>query len=144
MQVFFCKRTPKYMQDFAFHAMEDLGITSLRGELRIQIVRRVEGDCYGQCYGNDREVDIQVATRMMHEPISRENKLLTIAHELVHARQCLRRELVRTKEGNEWHGADISYLESSVPANLSHGMPWETEAFGLQQGVVDRWYTPQV
>jgi hypothetical protein len=139
MQVYFSKRFPKYLEEFAYFAMNDLGISELRGEIDIKMKRRIDGDCFGFCLGNDRQVDIQIATHMCGEPISRTNKLLTVAHELVHARQCLRRELfVNAKGETVWQGADQSHNTEALQS--SHGVQWETEAFALQQGLVDNWY----
>lgn len=139
MQVYFSKRFPKYLEEFTFSAMDFLGVSNLRGEVRLQMVRRLDGDCYGSCLGNDREVDVQIATTMMGEPISRDNKLLTVAHELVHARQCLMRQLYIDPKGQTvWNGPDHSHCAKSV--ERSHGIPWETEAFALQKVIVENWY----
>jgi len=139
VQVYFSNRFPKYLEDFTYSAMDFLGVSNLRGEVRIRMVRRLEDDCYGSCLGNDREVDVQIATTMMGEPISRTNKLLTVGHELVHVRQCLMRQLyIDAKGATVWNGADYSYCEKSV--ERSRGLPWETEAFALQQSVLDNWY----
>ena len=139
MQVYFSKRFPKYLEDFTYFAMNDLGIAGLRGEINIKLKRRVIDDCFGFCLGNDREVDIQISTHMCGEPISRNNKLLTVAHELVHARQCLRRELfVNSKGETVWVGPDQSHNTEALKS--SKGVQWETEAFALQQGIVDNWY----
>lgn len=57
-----------------------------------------------------------------------------LAHELVHVKQYLNKELLELPYGAMWHGKvypldDIDYLDE----------PWEVEAFGREVLLMERW-----
>jgi hypothetical protein len=137
MYVDYSKRFPKYLEEFAEYSMEHLGIFELFGEISITLKKSVEDNCYGWCHGNCQTVEVYIATHILGTPISRENRLLTVAHELVHARQFLRKELYDSTSGKTiWRGTE--YIRSREEQE-----PWETEAFHLQQVVYDKFLSLQ-
>ena len=83
MQVYLSNNMPKYMEEFAYFAMMYLGIHKLRGEIEIKLSKRnLAEESFGLCWGDRRECEVQIASKQWGEPVSRENKLKTIAHEL--------------------------------------------------------------
>ena len=73
------------------------------------------------------------------KPITRENKLKSVAHELTHARQYLKRELVAKDELTDgpmakWCGKDMPY-EYATEQNE----PWEVEARLMEEKIYLKW-----
>jgi hypothetical protein len=116
--------------------MEYLGLNSLRGEVNICLKKSLDDDAFGLCWGDDREIEIWIASSQFGVPISRENKLRTIAHELVHARQYLRRELkgyCDKTNSTRWKGMQYRYKDDESDT------PWELEAHKYELIVYDAW-----
>ena len=138
MQLLFTRNAPNYMTEFATFACRYLGLDRLRGSIEIDYrYGALDEECFGQCWGDTRECEIQIASKQWGEKISREEKLMTLAHELTHARQYLTRELV-AKNSDEyvsrWRGKDVPY----DPATEST-QPWEVEASEYEQLIYDAW-----
>lgn len=137
MRVFLSKNMPKYMVDFIDFATGYLGIDRLRGELHITLRRTLEDESYGLCWGDRREAEILIASRQWDEPVSRENKLKTLAHELTHAYQYLTGSLVAGDLGDymsNWHGDLISYTPEDDDQT-----PWEREATDYEERIYEAW-----
>lgn len=134
MQLYLSNRVPEYMADYAYFACGYLGIDKLRGEINLNTVTRYKNDpsCRGLCWGDDREIEIQIANRAYNQPLSRKEKLLTVGHELVHARQFLTRDLV-ADEHTKWKGKRFKH-----PKN-EYNTPWEREARKLEKEIHKAW-----
>jgi hypothetical protein len=134
MNLYLSKNMPAYMKMYADFASNYLGLDKLRGDVYLKLkYGNIEGDSYGLCWGDNYSAEIDIATKTMGVSISREDKLKTVGHELVHARQYLKRELVApnaSKNCEKWHGVDIVY----EPKNESK-MPWELEANELENEI---------
>ena len=70
----------------------------------------------GSCYAVDNEVFIEAES------------LLALGHELVHAEQLINNKLDLEKQ--TWKGKH--YMHSKV-------QPWEQQAYGLEQKILDTW-----
>jgi len=125
---------PAYMRVYADFASNYIGLDKLRGEVCVKLkYGTIDYDSYGLCWGDNYGAEIDIATVTCGESISREDKLKTLGHELVHARQYLKRELVAPnapKHCEKWHGVDIVY----EPKDESK-MPWELEATRLEDEI---------
>jgi len=73
---------------------------------------------YGYCYGNDRLVDIEICRTQ-----SWEEQLQTLAHEMVHAKQFFRKELI---DGYIYKGRNYWKCE------YEH-QPWEKSAHAKEE-----------
>ena len=138
MQLSQSKNMPKYMDDFIRYACVYLGLDKLRGEIHISYRTRLEGECYGMCWGDRQECEIQIASQTFGETISREDKLKTIAHELVHAYQYLTGKLKCDPENLDidkewsslWEGKQYRYMPDDEKSK-----PWEIEAVHFENEV---------
>ena len=134
MNLYLSKNMPAYMRVYAEFASNYIGLDKLRGEVCVKLkYGTIDDDSYGLCWGDNYGAEIDIATRTCGESISREDKLKTLGHELVHARQYLKRELVApiwNKHCERWQGIDMMY----DPVNES-SMPWELEATKLEDEI---------
>ena len=134
MNLYLSKNMPAYMRVYADFASNYIGLDKLRGEVFVKLkYGTIDDDSYGLCWGDNYSAEIDIATKTMDETISREDKLKTLGHELVHARQYLKRELVAPKAPSHcerWKGEHIKY----DPVNEMK-MPWELEASKLEEEI---------
>ena len=134
--------TPKYLTEFANFACQYLGLYKLRGDIEVEYkYGALEEDVFGLCWGDSRECTIHIATKQWGNPIGRKEKLMTLAHELTHAKQYLTRELIAGDTDEyvtRWHGKDIHYNPKT-----EKNQPWETEASKYEQLIYDAWIESQ-
>ena len=138
MNIDFCNRTPLYLERFTFFAAKQIGLDKLRGDIHLSYYPTLENDSYGLCWGDGKEVEIHIASKMSDRKVSKIDKMKTVVHELVHARQFLRRELSLGGGDDEcnWHGRLFRY----DPKNESEA-PWEVEAVSVEQPIYEAWLT---
>lgn len=134
MQVYLSNNMPKYMVDFTYFAMMYLGMDKLRGEIEVKLSKRnLAEESFGLCWGDRRECEVQIASKQWGEPVSRENKLKTIAHELTHAHQYFTGRL-KAKDDVLWKGNQIEY-----DVKDEESMPWEVEAREYEEEIYKAW-----
>lgn len=125
---------PAYMRLYADFASDYIGLDKLRGEVFVRLkYGTIDDDSYGLCWGDNYAAEIDIATVTCGESISREDKLKTLGHEMVHARQYLKRELLPPKAPllcERWHGINIYY-----DPRIESDMPWEREATELENKI---------
>lgn len=138
MQLYLSDRMPKYMVDFINFASAELGLDKLRGDCTVLLKGTLDGESFGLCWGDRREAEVHIATRQWEQPVSRENKLKTIAHELTHAYQYLTGRLKceqgTTRFKSVWNGQEYNY-DPLDEVNL----PWEYEANQMEAIIYDKW-----
>ena len=141
MRLFFNRQTPVFMREFAEFAARDLGIDKLRGEVEIRYVYgELEANSYGLCWGDGSEAEIHIAAKQFGKPVSREDRLRTLAHEMTHARQYLKRELITSEDDTKnvgvakWCGHPTLFN----PAD-EHDTPWEVEARLMEEKIYMKW-----
>ena len=137
MQVYLSSNTPKYMSEFAHFACKWLGIDKFRGEIYIDLKQTLEEESFGLCWGDRSICEIQLASRQWGEPVSREDRLRTLAHELTHAHQYLTGHLVPGETGefkSVWLGEEVKYS-----AEDEDQTPWEQEASTVEERIYDEW-----
>ena len=136
MQLYLSEGTPKFLEDFAHHAMSHLGIDRLRGEINIYYCKKLEEESYGLCWGDRREAEIHLAHTQWGETLSREDRMMSLAHELAHAWQYLTGKLVADPDRfvAKWEGTNIEY----TPENEKY-MPWEIEAVEYENRIYASW-----
>ena len=137
MRVYLSRNMPTYMEEFVDFAVEWLGIDKLRGELNIELKQTLESESFGLCWGDKREAEIHVATKQWGKPITRENKLKTLAHELTHAHQYLTGHLIPADEGvfqSRWLGEAVSYTPETDDQT-----PWEVQATACENRIYEAW-----
>ena len=138
MQLYLSKNMPKYMAKYVWHSCRILGLDKLRGDITVLLKGTLDGESFGLCWGDRREVEIHIATRQWGQPVSRENKLKTISHELTHAHQYLtgrlKCDMTETNFKSTWLGQEYSYAPED-----EFRLPWEYEANEMEQIIYDKW-----
>ena len=137
MQLYLSKNMPKYMVEFVSFAGEWLGLDKFRGNLHIDLKQTLEADSFGLCWGDRGEVEMHIASKQWGSPVSREDKLKTIAHEMTHAHQYFVGHLVPGEQEDfqsMWLGEKVEYN----PEN-EHLTPWEVEASEVENRIYERW-----
>src|SRR5210317_119426 len=113
--------------------LKALNIHRLQRELTVQFVTECEGQVLGYCWGDTDEVIVQSSRESCGEKQSFIEMMKVLTHEMVHARQLLRKQLTNTGCHRTWNGkaADhYSYEES----------PWEIEAYELEESLFNKWF----
>ena len=129
-------KRPFYFSDYAYAACAYLDILSLSGkEIIISLKKYLESDAYGICFGDDESVEIHIALTQFGKPISRQDKLSTLGHELVHAKQYLLGHLQNAVDGDNemgvWKGTRYLWTDNSDE------LPWEQEAYRLEKEIYE-------
>jgi len=87
----------------------------------IRVANVLEDCCYGLCLGDKKGAEIELARidPLTGKPLTLSKMMLTLAHELVHAKQFLKGEL--SPQMKNW---------KTVPTDLPYSrQPWEREAY---------------
>lgn len=98
-------------------------------DVTVQFVTACEYQEGGFCIGDKNEVYITVGKQSMDIPYTFDEIMITLCHELVHAKQCIKGEL---KDGCIWKGVDMKHLPVS-----KH--PWEKEAYSLEKHLYEKY-----
>lgn len=131
------------LEDFACDVINHFFPRDLKRDVIIGVdfQKNLEDNDAGQCvdYGvvdNNRLIHISLSKRYIAEDenfaYSAKEIATTLAHELVHAKQWIRNEL-----SNKLLNAT---LKSSMTEDYYHRLPWEAEAFDLQDFLVDLYW----
>ena len=134
MNIYLSKSIPLYMQEYADFAANYIGLDKLRGDVFVRLCSgALSDDSYGLCWGDNYSAEIDIASKSVNEKVSREDKLKTLGHELVHAKQYLKRELLPPKYPSiyeTWKGVEHKY-----EPHQEREMPWEVEATILEDEI---------
>jgi predicted SprT family Zn-dependent metalloprotease len=82
-----------------------------------------EGSVLGFCLGDKNRADIEIARTIHGEKLSFMEQMNTIAHEMVHAKQYFRGELMHGD------GGDFKWKKRNAGGYKYENQPWEKEAF---------------
>jgi len=78
------KEVKKYAEDI----LVDIGsLIHDLFEVEVRFVTAIEGDIYGYAVGDDEFVDVVIAKTVFGDKVPFKEQLVTLAHELVHAKQ---------------------------------------------------------
>ena len=100
-------------------------------DITVSFVNECDNNVAGDCYGDNEEVHINIARKSYDYEYSFNEQMLTLCHELVHAKQFIKGEL--TGSGHVWKGVDMSLIRGIEK------QPWEQEAFDLETKLFDRY-----
>jgi len=108
---------------YVINLCKELNIHRLRNrEITIRFKSVMEDDAWGYCIGDVYDVDIQI-----NRTIPFEDQMQTLAHEMVHAKQFLRKEL----DGNLWKKRNYEKC-------VYEHQPWEKQANALEEKLYKR------
>ena len=99
--------------------------------LEVYFVNKCDGNVAGDCYGDSTEAFINIAKSSYEYTYSFEEQILTLCHELVHAKQFIKGELCGP--GAIWKGIDMSFIQGI------ENQPWEQEAFSLETKLYNKY-----
>ena len=105
--------------------------TSKDVDVTVNFVSRCDNEVAGHCYGDQEDVVIHIAKQSRGYKYSFNEQMLTLCHELVHAKQFIKGEL--SGSGHVWKGVDMSLIKEIKD------QPWEQEAFALETKLLDRY-----
>jgi 4-hydroxy-3-methylbut-2-enyl diphosphate reductase IspH len=117
-----------------------LGLDEYEGDLRIDLMKKCDGDAGGYCYGDADDIDIEIATHVQGEALDIETIKVNIAHEMIHAQQIASGRL------ND-HGIQIvdeclvkvAEWDGEYHTNTPYDdQPWEIDAYGRESDVANQ------
>lgn len=127
-----CSERPKYIYEFAMRAIDYLGLDRLHGDLTIETYTSLDAECHGLCWGDTQQAEIALAVRSFGIKLTKKERCLALAHELVHAKQYLSGELKDLPKGRGyevvWRGNKFKWRNNMALAR----QPWEAEAYRLE------------
>ena len=102
---------------------QELNVHRLRNrEITIRFRNVMDEGAWGYCNGDTHDIDIDI-----NRTIPFEDQMQTLAHEMVHAKQFLRKEL----DGNLWKKRNYDNVEYD-------DQPWEKEANKMEKRLYKR------
>jgi len=138
----FCPQTPPYLYQFIDDACHYLKIHRLKRDLHVSLPKKISG-CYGCCWGDEESVEIEIARTLWKKPIPLETQLKTLCHEMVHAKQFFRKELIgpifNKRDGmvDLWKGREFSEKYVKEKFSKYEEIPWEKEAYKLENKIYE-------
>lgn len=92
----------------------------------VEFKTKLDEEAYGLCWGdyNDGYCHVEIARTCCGEDIPYEDIMLTLAHEFVHVKQYMRKQLSGYK--HTWNGKKAYNYQYD-------NEPWEREAYGKQE-----------
>jgi len=126
-------RNKKLVYTYVGMLLHLLKIDRLERDLEIQFVTQCDGQVLGFCWGDADEVTIQISRMHYNRKLSFIEMMKSLTHEMVHARQIFRKQLINNGVHRTWNGQSAdhySYEES----------PWEKEAYELEEKLFKEWF----
>lgn len=125
------------VQDYISAVAEVLDLDKYDSDIRIDLMKKCDGDAGGYCYGDAEDIDIEIATHVQGEALDIETIKTNIAHEMIHAQQIASGRL------ND-HGIQIvdeclvkvSEWDGEYHTNTKYDdQPWEIDAYAREAQV---------
>ena len=102
-------------------------------EVEVHFINTCDDNASGDCYGDANGAYINIARASYNYAYSFNEQLLTLCHELVHAKQFIKGEL--SENGQVWKGVDMSLIRDLK------NQPWEREAFDIETKLYNKYIT---
>jgi hypothetical protein len=119
-------KTAKKVEAYIHALAKELGIHRLYSKvLIVKFATKLDNEAQGLCWGDHKShAEISIARTSNGDAFTLEEMMQTLAHEMVHAKQYLRRELCGYSMA--WKGRK--------PRNYKYeNAPWEKEAYRLEE-----------
>tara|TARA_B100001287_G_scaffold116291_1_gene97852 strand:- start:868 stop:1449 length:582 start_codon:yes stop_codon:yes gene_type:complete len=123
----------KFVQNVCELLLENIIPTKLRRNVDVDvwIYNAVEEQAGGYCWGDKRQVEIEIARTSEGYRYTREELLTNLTHELIHAKQFIAGELSPTNM--RWKKADYTKVPYSQ-------QPWEREAYRWEKRLYEKYF----
>lgn len=118
------KKMYEFADKLAYHLMPRI---RRNVDIDISMVTHCDGGHLGLCWGDRKNVEIELARKHGKWQLSADEIAVNLAHELVHAKQFIKGELHPSLE--TWCKED----HSKTPYRRT---PWEKEAYSLEEKLV--------
>ena len=125
------------VQDYISAVAAVLDLDKYESDIRIDLMKKCDGDAGGYCYGDAEDIDIEIATHVQGEALDIETIKTNIAHEMIHAQQIASGRL------ND-HGIQIvdeclvkvAEWDGEYHTNTKYDdQPWEIDAYAREAQV---------
>jgi hypothetical protein len=103
-----------------------LKINRLKKHINVEFVTVCDGKALGYCWGDHDEVFIQISREYDGRRLGFLEMMQTLTHEMVHARQYFRKELINNNGDRVWKGVKVKEYDHK-------NAPWEKEAYLLEK-----------
>lgn len=110
------------------------GLLNKSGHVIVQFKTKLDGNNAGLTLGNRNEVVVEIAKTQDGDKLEYSQMLITLAHELVHAKQFLRGELISYGK-IIWMKRDFSKIKLDY-----FDLPWEVEAYELERDLFEKYW----
>lgn len=119
-------KTAKKVKAYVHALAKELGINRLYSKvIMVTFTTKLDGEAQGLCWGDYRShAEISIARSSCGVSFTLEEMMQTLAHEMVHAKQFLRRELC---------GGTMSWKGRKPRKYKYENAPWEKEAYALEE-----------
>lgn len=132
------------IENYVFNLANELGILDHDADIDIRFVDKCDGHAGGYCFGDNEEVEIEIATHVQGEPLEEETLMINLAHEMVHAKQLITGQLVDhgiqlTSAGDCQALVKVSEWEGKTMTNVPYDdQPWEIEAYAMERELYEQ------
>ena len=111
------KRVREFVESSLYYLLPEL-----KEQIHIDVTfkKTLDGNVFGYCSGDNNSAEIEIAKTSGGVPLLQDEIMLSLAHEIIHAKQFIRGEL--SPVHSTWKGKSH---EDTVYANR----PWEKQAF---------------
>ena len=97
-------------------------------DVNIEILKTVDENLAGYCWGDSKHVEIELARVSNDYTYTRQELLLNLTHELVHAKQLINKQF------------EFKLQEELIKNTPYNKLPWEQEAYGLEDSLYEEYF----
>ena len=132
--------TERYV-DYIEAVASVLGMPEMEADIIVDFNKKLYSDAGGYCFGDKDSVEIEIATHVQGEKLSKDTILQNIAHEMIHAKQIIEGRLEDlglqlATAGDTQTIVTAQVWEGEVITNLAYeDQPWEIEAYSNEERV---------
>ena len=133
-------KTNKHI-DYIYRIIFELGLDKYEADLEIIFKKKCDNGMAGYCYGDNESVIIEIASQDDMSKFSTKQKMLHLAHEMVHAKQLITGELQSTREtklaiGDQVFNISFTLWKGETFINTPYDdQPWEHEAYAMELSI---------
>jgi predicted SprT family Zn-dependent metalloprotease len=110
------------VESYVRRIMNHFQLLNKRTFIEIHIKTKLDGDAAGYCHGTRDHIIIELSRTCQGEKYRIDDILITLAHELIHAKQYIMGQLCPI-HGNKWKGKTYTGYKNT---------PWEKEAYQFE------------
>lgn len=126
------------VEDYIYAVAAVLGLEQYEGDISIELMKKCDGDAGGYCYGDENDIEIEIATHVQGEALDIETIKVNIAHEMIHAQQiasCRLKDhgLQIVNSGDGESIVKLAEWDGEYHTNTKYeDQPWEIDAYARE------------